>query len=90
MLSGLSLLLGSPQGPPPSDVRLLQALHSLHVALRLLQDLLGQFLWIQLSGRSWSLLLGLHRAVCLSAGLVRLRATDLPFPSSLSGAEGQK
>lgn len=65
---------------PPSDVGFLQVLHSLHVALGLLQDLLGQFLGIQLSGRTRPLLLGLDRAVCLSAGLVRLRAADLPFP----------
>lgn len=80
------LCLFSPLRPPQclcSNVRFLQALHSLHVALGLLQNLLGQFLGIQLSCRHRPLLLGLDRAVGLCTRLVRLRAASLSFPSPL-------
>lgn len=83
-LPGLFSPLGAPRRLP-SHVSFLQALHSLHVALGLLQNLLGQFLRIQLSRRHRPLLLGLDRAVCLGTRLVRLRAADLPFPGPLRG-----
>ena len=73
-----------------SDVRLLQALHRFHVALGLLQDLLGQLLRIHLPRGPRPLLLGLDRAVSLGARLVRLRAANLPFPDPLRGQAGKK
>lgn len=83
--------LGSPRSLS-SDGGFLQALHGLHVALGLLQDLLGQFLGVQLSRGPHPLLLGLDRAVRLGAGLVRLGAADLRFngPRNRAGKDGRR